>query len=151
MQDENVIKGRALGVGLLLLFFALLGFIVVIIGIIDGYWGPITFGLLIALFFLPIGIYSLLPKKIVFDRFEISYWIVNKKKWELLWTDIIKLRTTAYKSSFIVIYTSDKYYRLESGIAFSKNKMIQIFKKLAECSKNYEKIEIQDSLGWKFK
>jgi hypothetical protein len=122
MKDENVIIGRAWGFGLFVLFIGALGFFLVSVGVVglivateeidESHWAVILFGLLLALVGLPVGIYALLPKKMVFGKFDVCYWIVKKKKFELLWTDIIKLESRMshgkYRTSFIDIHTSEK-------------------------------------------
>ena len=148
MIDEDVIMGRGWNFGLLLLLFIVPGLFVVIIGIIDGYWNVITFGLLMIFAFLPFGIYALLPKRMVFNKFGVSYWIGRKKKFELQWTDIVKLSTYNDYQSFIVIHTKNKIYHLETVVIFSRNKRIQAFKKLVKGTQNNECIEIEDTLGW---
>lgn len=151
MKDEKVINGRGWNFGLLSILLSIPGLIVVIIGIIDGYWAVISFGMFLHFPFFLIALYALLLKKIVFNEIGVSYWIGRRKKFELRWTDIVKLRTRKYHSTFIVIYTTVKVYSLETAVIFSTNKMIQAFNILIENTRYNENIEIQDHMGWEYK
>jgi hypothetical protein len=148
MTNDIVITGRGWRFALLMLLISFPFLVVVIIGIIDGYWAVITVGLFCTLGFLPFGVYAIIPKKMVFSEYGVSYWIGRRKKFDLSWKDIFKLTSFKRTSSFIVIHTYGRIYRLESAVIFSEDKMIQAFRKLVEGTQSNEKIEINDYLDW---
>jgi hypothetical protein len=154
MKDENVIVGRGWGFGTFILLVGMIGLMLIIIGIIESQVVIVIGGLVFTAIGLSIGIYALLPKKMVFGKLDVCYFIGKKKKFELLWPEIIRLEARSssgkYSTDFIDIHTSDKKYTLELGIAFQKKKMKQIFNRLVKGTKNNEKIEILDNLGWQF-
>jgi hypothetical protein len=152
MRDDNVITGRGLLFALFTFSFAAFGFCIAFYAIISDQAAASSIGFLFAGCMLPLGIYGLMPKKISFTKFDVSYWVGKKKKFELLWKDITELKTYTtkgkYSSQMIEVHTKNDNFSIETGVSFPKKKMIAIFKRLVEGTKNNENIKVSDNLNW---